>query len=67
MIASLGAQLVDGGDLSSVSAAFVLVTAIVSPLLAKLVDRPSRSSASRGSRVQVNLAHQIEEPSQAVS
>jgi CPA2 family monovalent cation:H+ antiporter-2 len=49
VIASLGARLVDGGDLSSVSAAFVLVTAIVSPLLAKFVDRPSRSSARAGS------------------
>jgi CPA2 family monovalent cation:H+ antiporter-2 len=41
VIASLGARLVDGSDLGSVTAAFVLVTAIVSPLLAKLVDRPS--------------------------
>ena len=43
VIASLGARLVDGADSSSVSAAFVLVTAIVSPLLAKFVDRPRRT------------------------
>ncbi len=39
VIASLGARLVDGDDLTSVSAAFVLLTAIVSPLLAKFVDQ----------------------------
>ena len=50
VIASLGARLVDGGDLSSVSAAFVLVTAIVSPLLAKFVDRPRRSVDNASAR-----------------
>ena len=50
MIASLGARLVDGADLSSVSAAFVLVTAIVSPLLAKFVDRPRRSVRNASAR-----------------
>ena len=43
VIASLGARLVDGSDLSSVTAAFVLLTAIMSPLLAKYVDRPRRT------------------------
>jgi CPA2 family monovalent cation:H+ antiporter-2 len=42
VIASLGSRLVDGADLSSLTAAFVLITAIVSPLLAKYVDRPRR-------------------------
>jgi CPA2 family monovalent cation:H+ antiporter-2 len=50
VIASLGARLVDGDDLTSVSAAFVLVTAIVSPLLAKLVDRPRRDPEQASAR-----------------
>jgi CPA2 family monovalent cation:H+ antiporter-2 len=53
VIASLGSRLADGADLSSVAAAFVLVTAIVSPLLAKYVDRPrqrpDQASARDGS------------------
>ena len=47
VIASLGSRLVDGADLSSLTAAFVLVTAIVSPLLAKYVDRPRRGPRHR--------------------
>jgi CPA2 family monovalent cation:H+ antiporter-2 len=39
VIASLGSGLADGTDITSVSAAFVLITAIASPLLAKYVDR----------------------------
>jgi CPA2 family monovalent cation:H+ antiporter-2 len=42
VIASLGGRLIDGADLTSVAAGFVLVTAVVSPLLAKYVDRPRR-------------------------
>jgi len=43
VIASLGATTADGDDLTSVAAAFVLATAIASPLIAKAVDRPRRS------------------------
>ncbi|HVF76399.1 MAG TPA: cation:proton antiporter [Acidimicrobiales bacterium] len=41
VIASLGAQLADGDDLTALAAAFVLVTAIVGPLAAKYADRPA--------------------------
>ena len=41
VIASLGATTADGDDLGAVAAAFVLVTAVVAPVMAKLVDRPS--------------------------
>jgi Kef-type K+ transport system membrane component KefB len=40
VIASLGLHLHDGADLTSLAAAFVLLTAVVSPVLAKVVDRP---------------------------
>ena len=39
VIASLGATTVDGDELGAVAAAFVLLTAVASPLMAKLVDR----------------------------
>ena len=39
VIASLGATLADGDDLGAVAAAFVLVTAVVAPLMAKVTDR----------------------------
>jgi CPA2 family monovalent cation:H+ antiporter-2 len=42
VMASLGAPLADGSDLSSVAAGFVLATAIASPLLAKYVDHRTR-------------------------
>jgi CPA2 family monovalent cation:H+ antiporter-2 len=38
VIASLGLPIADGRDLSSVAAAFVLTTAVASPLLAKYID-----------------------------
>ncbi|MCA1676717.1 MAG: cation:proton antiporter, partial [Actinobacteria bacterium] len=41
VIASLGAATADGEDLGAVAAAFVLMTAVVAPVMAKLVDRPS--------------------------
>ena len=41
VIASLGATLVDGPRLGAVSAAFVLVTAVAGPLLARFVGRPA--------------------------
>lgn len=41
VIASLGAATADGDDLGAVAAGFVLVTAVVAPVMAKLVDRPS--------------------------
>ncbi|HYF60846.1 MAG TPA: cation:proton antiporter, partial [Burkholderiaceae bacterium] len=46
VIASLGATLVDGGDLGAVAAAFVLLTAIVGPVAARYVrpPRPSRAT-----------------------
>jgi monovalent cation:H+ antiporter-2, CPA2 family len=40
VIASLGATTADGADLGAVAAAFVLVTAVVAPVAAKVVDRP---------------------------
>jgi monovalent cation:H+ antiporter-2, CPA2 family len=48
VIASLGAATVDGADLGAVAAAFVLITAVVSPILAKIVDR-SPAGATSGS------------------
>jgi len=41
VIASLGVHLVDGADLSAVAADFVLVTAIVAPVLARYVGAPA--------------------------
>jgi monovalent cation:H+ antiporter-2, CPA2 family len=46
VIASLGAATVDGADLGAVAAAFVLITAVVSPILAKIVDRSPAGAAS---------------------
>jgi CPA2 family monovalent cation:H+ antiporter-2 len=46
VIASLGAPLADADDLGAVAAAFVLLTAVASPLLAKLVSRPARDRTS---------------------
>lgn len=44
VIAALGAELADGDDLRAVVAAYVLITAIVGPLLAKYTERaPARS------------------------
>jgi CPA2 family monovalent cation:H+ antiporter-2 len=40
VIASLGARLSDGDDLTALAAAFVLVTAVIGPLAAKYADRP---------------------------
>jgi len=48
VIASLGASTADGADLSSLAAAFVLVTAVASPLLAKLLDRSPAVPAGQG-------------------
>lgn len=49
VIAALGADLADGGDLGGLAAAYVLLTAIAGPLLAKYADRlprpPTRSRA----------------------
>ena len=42
VIASLGAGGPDGADLGAVAAAFVLVTALVAPILAKVANRPER-------------------------
>ena len=41
VIASLGAATADGEDLGAVAAAFVLITAIASPVMAKVVGRPA--------------------------
>jgi monovalent cation:H+ antiporter-2, CPA2 family len=46
VIASLGAATVDGADLGAVAAAFVLFTAVVSPILAKVVDRSPAGATS---------------------
>ena len=46
VIASLGASTVDADDLGAVAAAFVLLTAVAAPLLAKLVSRPARAQES---------------------
>ena len=54
VIAALGADLVDGTELGALVAAYVLLTAILGPLLAKFADRIplpprlTRPSASRG-------------------
>ena len=51
VIAALGAGLVDGPELGALVAAYVLVTAIMGPLLAKFADRirpPAR--LTRGSK-----------------
>jgi monovalent cation:H+ antiporter-2, CPA2 family len=48
VIASLGLGTNDGSDLTSVAAAFVLTTAVVSPLLAKYVDRRSHETPDNG-------------------
>lgn len=42
VIASLGATLDDGDELSAVAAAFVLITALVGPIAARLLGRPAR-------------------------
>jgi CPA2 family monovalent cation:H+ antiporter-2 len=39
VIAALGADLVDGPDLGALAAAYVLLTAIIGPLLTKYADR----------------------------
>jgi CPA2 family monovalent cation:H+ antiporter-2 len=39
VIAALGADLLDGPDLSALAAAYVLITAIIGPLAAKYADR----------------------------
>jgi len=60
VIAALGADLVDGAELGALVAAYVLVTAIMGPLLAKFADRvplparltrppPASSSVTAGS------------------
>jgi CPA2 family monovalent cation:H+ antiporter-2 len=41
VIASLGAALADGSELVAVTAAFVLVTAIAGPLVARFVGQPT--------------------------
>jgi CPA2 family monovalent cation:H+ antiporter-2 len=49
VIASIGATLHDGGDLGATSAAFVLLTAIVGPLLTRFIGtRPRLGRASDG-------------------
>jgi CPA2 family monovalent cation:H+ antiporter-2 len=47
VIASLGSSMADGRDLSSTAAAFVLTTAVASPLLAKYIDHRSASTSAR--------------------
>ncbi len=47
VIASLGVTLADGGELGTLAAAYVLMTAILGPILAKNADR---LKISRGSR-----------------
>jgi CPA2 family monovalent cation:H+ antiporter-2 len=42
VIASIGATLADGADLGAISAAFVLLTAIVGPVAARFLGAPSR-------------------------
>lgn len=51
VIAALGAGLADGAELSALAAGYVLITAVVGPLLARYADDlplPSRSPARRG-------------------
>jgi CPA2 family monovalent cation:H+ antiporter-2 len=52
VIASLGSSMADGRDLSSTAAAFVLTTAVASPLLAKYIDRrgATKTAVRRGDR-----------------
>jgi CPA2 family monovalent cation:H+ antiporter-2 len=49
VIASLGAGLPDGRDLGAVAAAFVLITAIASPLAARALDTPAGHASVAGS------------------
>jgi monovalent cation:H+ antiporter-2, CPA2 family len=42
VIASLGATLAEGTDLGAVAAAFVLITALVGPIAARLADAAAR-------------------------
>jgi hypothetical protein len=42
VIASLGATTADAEELGALAAAFVLITAIAAPLLAKFVNRTPR-------------------------
>jgi CPA2 family monovalent cation:H+ antiporter-2 len=48
VIASLGVATADGDDLGAVAAAFVLITAIAAPLIAKQVDRRRDTAAISG-------------------
>jgi len=41
VIASLGVSLADGADLGALAAALVLVTAVVGPVAARFIDRPT--------------------------
>jgi CPA2 family monovalent cation:H+ antiporter-2 len=54
VIASLGLPMADGRDLSSVAAAFVLATAIASPLIAKYIDHRSTTPAVDASPTNVS-------------
>jgi CPA2 family monovalent cation:H+ antiporter-2 len=47
VIASIGATLADGDDLGALSAAFVLLTAIVGPLAARFVGAPRHRTAQK--------------------
>lgn len=40
VIAALGSELVDGPELSALAAAYVLITAVVGPVITKFSDRP---------------------------
>lgn len=51
VIASLGADLTDGDELGALAAAYVLITAIVGPLLAKYSDSLPRPPDRRASAV----------------
>ena len=48
VVAALGAGLANGPELSALSAAYVLITAIVGPLLARYADEWFGSPARRG-------------------
>lgn len=50
VIASLGATTVNGDNLGAVAAAFVLLTAVASPIMAKLVGPDTPPRRQRGSR-----------------
>jgi CPA2 family monovalent cation:H+ antiporter-2 len=41
VIASLGVSLADGADLGALAAALVLITAVVGPVAARFIDRPT--------------------------